>query len=63
MTYTPKTRAERLFRWSVFASRRGNRRQKTKKHDWFDDGWWWAGEARKRRSLDREHRREVQDWS
>lgn len=61
MTYRPKTRAERWFRWSVFASRRGNRRRKIKKHDWANDDYWWYGEQRRRRSLDREHARDVRD--
>jgi len=63
MTYRPKTQAERLFRWSVSASRRGNRRRKSKKNSWYDDGWWYSGQLRKRRSLDREHRHEIEEWA
>jgi hypothetical protein len=63
MTYRPKTEAERLFRWSVYRSAVGNRRRKTKKNSWYDDGWWFDGQLRKRRSLDREHRREVEEWT
>lgn len=62
MTYKPKTQAERIFRWSVRGSSRGNRRQRIKKHSWYDDGWWYSGQLRKRRSLDREHRRDMDKY-